>query len=278
MADTIRSRSGYADFENARLYYEMAGEGPDLVLVHAGCADRRMWDAQFSSFAERYRVLRYDMRGYGNSPLLPGKFSNRQDLDQLVDHLGIPQAHIIACSMGSLAVIDFTLEHPEKVASLILVSPAVSGYPLEGPPPQPVLELITARKAGDIERAAELQAQIWADGFKRTSDQVNVQVHELVRQMSFDSLTLQTDAIRETTFLMEEPLEGTAMQRLEEITVPVLVIVGDKDDDIESTIADLLVKRIQSAQKVLISDSAHLPNMEKPEEFNRLVLGFLQQM
>jgi 2-hydroxy-6-oxonona-2,4-dienedioate hydrolase len=277
-ADLVDPQSGYANIESARLYYEMAGEGPYLVLVHAGCADRRMWDAQFSSFARRYRVLRYDMRGYGNSPLLPGTFSNREDLNQLLDFLEIPQAHFIACSMGSLTVTDFALEYPEKTASLILVSPGLSGYQYEGPPPRPVLELIAARKAGKIEQAAELQARIWADGFKRAPDQCNLEIHELVRQMSFDALALQADAIVETGFLTEEAPKAAALPRLNKLTVPVLVFVGDMDDDSESEIADLLVNRIPSAQKIKISGSAHLPNMEKPGEFNRLALGFLRQM
>ena len=270
-------RSGYADINEVRLYYEMAGEGSYLVLMHAGCADRRMWDKQFSAFAQRYHVLRYDMRGYGNSTLAAGPFSNRDDLYHLLEFLGIQQAHFIACSMGSLAVTDFALEHPEKVQSLVLVSPALSGYLYESQPHQSVLDLITARKTGDLQHAAELQSQIWADGFKRSSDQVNAQVHELVRQMSLDALNNQIDAIRETGFLMEVPLQPPAMNRLEQINAPTLSIVGDLDDDTVLAIADLFTTRI-SAWKAIIHATAHLPNMEKPNEFNQIVLEFLRQM
>jgi len=273
---TNKSISGYAEIKDVRLYYEMDGEGSDLVFVHAGCADRRMWDGQFSVFARQYRALRYDMRGYSKSTLSKSSFSNRDDLYHLLEVLGIQQAHFIACSMGSFAVIDFALEHPEKIKSLVLMSPAVSGYPYEGQPPQPVLEMIDARKAGNLQHAAELQAQIWADGFKRNSDQVNNEVHELVRQMSLDALTLQADIIRETAFLIEEPLHPPAMERLEQIHVPTLVIVGDLDDDSEMAIAEVLTRRIQGAQKAIIQETAHLPNMEKPEEFNQIALEFLK--
>ncbi len=278
MIDMNRSSpSGYADMKEARFYYEMAGAGPYLVLVHAGCADRRMWDGQFSAFAQHYRVLRYDMRGYGNSPLTPRPFSNRDDLYHLLGFLGIQQAHFIACSMGSLGVTDFALEHPDKVKSLVLVSPALSGYPYEGQPPQPVLDLITARNTSDLQRAAELQSQIWADGFNRSSDQVNDQVHEPVRQMSLDALINQIDAIRETSFLMEEPLQPPAMDRLEQLAIPTLTIAGDLDDDIVMAIADLLATRI-TARKAVIPGTAHLPNMEKPDEFNQIVLEFLRKI
>jgi Predicted hydrolases or acyltransferases (alpha/beta hydrolase superfamily) len=272
------SKIGQAEINGVRLYYEIAGEGLDLVLVHAGCADSRMWDEQFSTFARHTRVLRYDMRGYGKSTLSKGSFSNRDDLYNLLEFLGIQQAHFVACSMGSLAVTDFALEHPEKVKSLVLVSPALSGYPYEGQPPQPVFEMIEARKAGNLEHAAELQAQIWADGPKRNSDQSDMEVHQLVRQMSLDSLTLQADVIRETAFLIEEPLNPPAMGRLEQINVPTLVIVGDLDDDSEMAIAEVLTTRINSAQKAIIQGTAHLPNMEKPEEFNQIVLGFLKDV
>ena len=272
------SKSGYAEIKDVRLYYEMDGEGSDLVFVHAGCADHRMWDKQFSTFAGHYRVLRYDMRGYGKSSLSTISFSNRNDLYELLETLGIQEAHFVACSMGSFAVTDFALEHPEKVKSLVLVSPALSGYQYEGQPPQPVLDMIEARKAGNLERAAELQAQIWADGPKRNSDQSNREVHELIRQMSLNSLKLQADIIRETTFLIEEPLTPPAMERLEQIKVPTLIIVGDLDDDTEMTIAEVLTTRINDAQKVIIKEAAHLPNMEKPEEFNQIVLKFLKEV
>jgi 2-hydroxy-6-oxonona-2,4-dienedioate hydrolase len=275
---TDESKSGYAEIEDVRLYYEMSGQGSDLVFTHAGCADSRMWDGQFDQFAQHYRALRYDTRGYGKSTLSTGSFSNRDDLYRLLETLDIQQAHFIACSMGSFAVIDFALEHPEKIKSLILVSPALSGYPYEGQPPQPVLEMIDARKARNLEHAAELQAQIWADGPKRNSDQSDMKVHELVRQMSLDSLVLQADFIGETAFLIEEPLNPPAMERLEQINVPTLVIVGDLDDDSEMAIADVLTTRIRGARMAVIHRTAHLPNMEKPEEFNQIVLEFLKDV
>lgn len=276
MTNSKESKSGYAELNNVRLYYETEGEGSDLVFVHAGCADRRMWDGQFSVFARNHHVIRYDMRGYGKSTVSADSFSNRADLHHLLEILDIQQAHFIACSMGSLAVTDFALEHPEKVKSLILVSPALSGYPYEGQPPQPILDMIDARKTGDLQRVAELQAQIWADGFKRNSNKVNRKVHEMIRQMSLDALALQADIIRQTAFLIEEPLQPPAMERLEQIKVPTLVIVGDLDDDTEMAIAEVLTTHLSDAKSTIIHGTAHLPNMEKPEEFNQIVLEFLK--
>jgi len=278
MPDSKKTMNGYAEIEGVRLYYEQAGEGPDLVLVHAGCADRRMWDEQLFAFAQNHRTLRYDMRGYGKSTLTSGPFSNRQDLFQLLQSLGIHKAHFVACSMGSLTAMDFALEHPEKVNSLTLVSPTISGYPYEGPPPQPVIDLIASRQSGNLEEAAELQAQIWAKGFKRGREQVNSQVYEFVRQMSLDALNNQRKLIKETGFLMEEPLSPPAMERLEQISDPILTIAGGLDDDTVLEISDMLANRIPNTQKTVIHGTAHLPNMEKPEEFNQTVLKFLNEV
>lgn len=269
-------QTGFADIEGARLYYEIAGAGPYLILAHAGIADRRMWDDQLPAFARRYRVVRYDMRGFGNSAMTPGPFSHRQDLYRLLKFLGIERTHLIGCSMGGLTAIDFSLEHSTMVGSLVLVSPAVSGYEFQSEPPQPVLELIAARRQRRLDRAAELQVQIWVDGPKRAAGQVNEHVREYVWQMSLTALSNQADFLLETGFVMEQPLEPPAMKRLEEIAVPVLIIIGDQDDDSIGAVADVLVTRLPGARKVVIAGAAHLPNMEKPAEFNQAVLSFLR--
>jgi 3-oxoadipate enol-lactonase len=271
-------QTGFAEIEGARIYYEMAGDGPYLVLVHAGIADQRMWNDQYQVFRSHYRVVRYDMRGFGKSPMSPGPFSNRQDLYRLLVFLGIKQTHIIGSSMGGLTVIDFALEHPEVTNSLVLVAAAVSGFQFHGEPPAQVLELITARREGDFNRAAELHVQIWADGFRRGSGHADAHMRERVRQMSLDALANQADYLKQTGFVMEEPLTPPAMERLNKIAVPTLVLAGDLDDENVMIVADTLVEHIPGARKEIISGTAHLPSMEKPEEFNRLVLGFLQSL
>jgi pimeloyl-ACP methyl ester carboxylesterase len=270
-------RSGYADVAGARLYYEMAGEGATLVLVHAGIADRRMWDDQWLTFQSKYRVMRYDMRGFGNSPMHPGPFSNRQDLYGLLEFLGIGQAHLIACSMGGMSVIDFALEHPQMVSSMVLISAAVSGMQMQGEMPMQVLEMIQARRKGEFERAADLHVQIWADGFRRGSGHADEKVRERVRQMGLQALSNQAEFLKETGFLTEEPLSPPAIDRLEQLVMPALIMAGDLDDKNVLQTADLLARRLPKARKMIIPGTAHLPGMEKPQEFNRVVLGFLEK-
>jgi len=114
--------NGFTDVPAGRLYYEVEGEGPPLTLVHAGVAHLRMWDLQAADWAERYRVIRYDTRGFGRTQCEDVPYSNRADLAALLDHLGVSRTHLLGASRGGTIAIDFTLEHPARVASLIAVA------------------------------------------------------------------------------------------------------------------------------------------------------------
>ncbi len=113
---------GVASVNGARLYYEVAGGGFPLVLNHAGLANCRMWDDHIEVFAQHYRVIRWDFRGYGKSPMVPGPFSGRADLQGLLRALGVGRAHVLGLSLGGRIAIDFALEYPDMVAGLILVA------------------------------------------------------------------------------------------------------------------------------------------------------------
>lgn len=172
--------------------------------------------------------------------------------------------------MGGAALIDFALEHPEMTTSLILVSSALGGYRFQGDIPKPLQELVAALQAKDIPRAADLAARIWIDGPRRTPAQVDARIRERGREMSLTALP--------NFFVKEEPLDPPAIERLRELATPTLVMVGELDDPSIATIGELLTTRIAGARKVTIPGAAHLPNMDKPEEFNQSVLAFLQQV
>jgi pimeloyl-ACP methyl ester carboxylesterase len=178
--------------------------------------------------------------------------------------------------MGGMTVIDFSVEHPEMVTSLVLVAAALSGFEMRGEPPAQVLEMIAARRGGDFERAAELHVKIWADGFRRGAGLAKASVREKVRQMGLDSLNNQADYLKEIGFLMEEALLPPAINRLDRLATPALVMAGDLDDENVLYTADTLVEKLPNARKEIIAGTAHLPSMEKPEQFNQVVLDFLQ--
>jgi pimeloyl-ACP methyl ester carboxylesterase len=264
---------GLAEVNGASLYYDVASNGEPLVFVHAGIADHRMWDGQVEAFAERYRVVRYDMRGYGRSEAPVGApFSHHDDLRGLLDFLFIERAILVGCSIGARTVIDFALAHPERVRVLALVCPTVSGFESDEEPPEEWDELVAADEAGDLERVSELEVRIWVDGPYRRPDNVDPAVRNLVGEMNLIALRNEPDLGE------ERPAEPPAVNRLAEIQAPTLVVAGALDRPEVGARAELLGEIIPRTQKIVINGTAHVPSMEKPEEFNRVVMGFLSEV
>ncbi len=263
--------TGVADVNGAKLYYEVAGSGQPLVLIHAGIADRRMWDEQFEVFAQHYRVIRYDARGFGASDMPPVPFALQDDLYGLMKHQEIEKAYLLGCSIGGSTCLDFSLEHPEMVGALVLVGSGLSGHAWSNENDSVFNEAEAAAAARDFERANELEMRIWVDGSNRAPEQVRPGVRERVAEMNMASLR-RTD---EQEQAQQQRLDPPAAGRLGEIAAPTLVIVGDRDVPDIQRIADVLEQGIPGARKVVMTNAAHVPNMEWPDEFNRIVLDFL---
>ncbi|MGE5140992.1 MAG: alpha/beta fold hydrolase [Rudaea sp.] len=268
--------SGYVDVEGGKLYYEQSGEGHPLVLVHAGIADHRMWDEQFRVFAERFRVVRYDQRGFGLSRSEAVSFSRREDLRALLQHLGIERAHLLGLSMGGSLVTDFTLEYPDMVTALIPVAAGLSGHqPAPGTDAKAQYErereteMETLWEKKEIERLKEMELELWVDGPLQPSDRVPHPLRERVREMNDLAYTHDGEGFK------PQPLERAAAGRLGEIRVPTLVIVGDLDTTSVLDACRRLAEDIPGAREVIIPGAAHMVNMERPAEFNRIVLDFL---
>jgi 3-oxoadipate enol-lactonase len=156
----FRSQTGFLNAQGAPLYYKIAGQGYPLLLIHAGVADSSMWDDQFEVFAQQYRVIRYDMRGFGRSSVPAGPFANHEDPAALLNFLGIKKAQLIGISFGGKIVLDFTLAYPERVASLVLVAPSVGGQQSLPEIQQFNQEEEMVLERGDLEAATELNLRI----------------------------------------------------------------------------------------------------------------------
>ncbi|MBA2678591.1 MAG: alpha/beta hydrolase [Ktedonobacteraceae bacterium] len=279
MSSTRNVQTGFAEVNGTTLYYEIVGEGHPLVLIHGHLLDRRSWDDQFAIFAQRYRVVRYDQRGYGESGLITKgeSYSERQDLYELMKFLGIESAYVMGVSGGGALAIDFTLEHPVMVDALIPVTAGVSGF-------QPSEEMLKSRpdvvhlytslneafEQNDIARAVEVSLELWTDGPGRLPEQAAPNVRERVREMTTRNWNRPDgDAQDETTLI---PLEPPAIGSLSQIKVPTLVILGEWD---APSPLEQLTAEIPGAKKVVMAETAHHPFMEKPAEFNQIVLNFL---
>lgn len=238
-------------------------------MLHSAVGDRRQWDAQVDALAERYRVIRPDLRGFGDTPLPGGPFSYVEDQCAFFAHLGIERAALVGNSMGGRVALDVAIGHPELVAALVLVASALGGR-------EPSAELAaydaeeeSLLDEGKLEEAVELNLRMWVG-------EVEPEQHERIAAMQRRSLEVDTAAYE------EDPPPGPvtwvdppAHERLGEISVPTLVIVGDGDVVDMHENADRLSSGISGARKVVIGGARHLPGFERPEEFNRIMLDFL---
>jgi len=268
--------SDFVEIEGKKLYYEVAGEGIPVVFIHAGFLDSGMWDDQWEAFCREYRVIRYDMRGFGQSEALQGPTSRRAELHALLNALQIKAAHLVGCSIGATTALDFAIEHPQMTLGVVLVNGAPSGFAMEGEPPANVVALIDAIQKRDIPRISEVQLQLWIDGPFRQADEVDAVVRQRAARMN-------QVPVRNFTWVVADmqpadPLTPPAAQQLHNVHAPTLVIAGALDDPQILRAADAMAEGIKGARKVIIPGAAHIPSMEKPAEFNRIVLEFLEEV
>ena len=262
---TPAAPSGFARVAEPVIYYETAGSGAPVVLIHGGQMDRRMWDPQFESWSKQYRVVRYDVRGYGRSavPTLP--YSDVDDLLAVLDALGIARAHLIGLSLGGRIAIDFTLVHPDRVASLVAVAAGMSGFEFSaGNWPQ---QMRAAQEGG-----GEAAAELWLKDPYMVPAMEHPDLAPRIRQ-----LVLENAREWLSNPLLPKRLQPPAAKRLAEIGVPTLVVVGDRDVPDMQKVADQLAREVKGARKVVVSGAGHIVNLEKPAEFDRAVLGFLAE-
>jgi pimeloyl-ACP methyl ester carboxylesterase len=256
----------------AELHYEVAGEGPPVVLIHEGIADSRMWEPQWTSFPPTHRTVRYDMRGFGETPITPGSFSNARDLVGLLERLALGPAALVGVSLGGRVALEVAVARPELVSALVLVGAGLPGHDWTEETQAGWTEEQAALERGDVEAAVELNLRMWVDGPGRSPSDVDPDVREQVAVMQRRAFELQLpvgDAGE------EEPLVPDLADRLTEIRAPTLIVVGEEDRPDIHTIADRLAAALPHARRASIPATAHIPSLERPDEFDRLVLEFL---
>ena len=253
----------------SRLHYEIAGDGPEVVLIHSGITDSRSWNPQFAEFAGHFRALRYDMRGFGESDVPSGAFSNLADLVGLMDHVGFERAALVGVSMGGALALDTALEFPDRVSALVLVASGYSGRQPSEEWQAMMASWDDAYDQGGVEAATERMLEIWVVGKGRSAEDVSPAVRDAVAGMYRHLVERYPDDFQ------SERAVRPASDRLAEVRVPTLILVGDRD------LSDLLVagakleSNISGARMVLMPGVAHAPNLEQPEVFNRVVIQFL---
>lgn len=268
----VEPRSGNVRAGGAEIAYDVCGAGEPLVLLHAGIADRRMWDEQLEPFAATYRVIRIDLRGFGGTTADRSPFTHHADVDAVLEALGVGGAHVVGASMGGAVALDLALHHPGRVAGLVLIGTAVDGYRFEDPELRDGWERTDELVAsGELESAADLELSLWVAGPHRLADELDEDLRERLREMLVHSYTLEAGEER-------DPPGGATIERLAGITAPTLVLVGVLDRPDIHLIADVLAERLPAARRIRLAGVAHLPNVETPARVNRLVLEFLEEV
>jgi 3-oxoadipate enol-lactonase len=266
-AETGR-QSGMAEVNGTRLYYETAGRGPVVVFIHGGLVDSRLWDDQFDAFAKKFRVVRYDLRGYGQSAFPKTPFSHVEDLHALLEFLKIEKTSVVGLSVGGNIAADFAIEHPEAVEKLVLTGSGLRGSKLP-----PNKENTAVYKAAE-EKGMETAIAMWLDNTIFATAKNNAAFVKKTRRMLADNYKYWGPTPEPIPEVWSNP---PTADRLGEIKAATLVIVGEKDAPRLLAISDILKTRIPNAEKVVIANVSHHLNMEKPDEFNRVVMDFLRR-
>lgn len=262
------------EFDGATIRGESGGFGLPLVFLHAGVCDRRMWAAQIQELsAQGYHVVAYDRRGFGETESEDVPFNHVVDLEAVLDRLGLNAAVLIGNSLGGGIALDFALEHPERVAALVLIDSAVSGFEAEDYPDdiaalEDTLEYALGR--GNLDHANRIEAHMWLDGPLEEEGRVDGPARELFLDMNLKR--------REKPELTHEEFPEPAVDHLDKITVPTLLVAGalDYPDVLEAH--EFLAEEIEDSFNITIDDAAHLPSLEKPDEFTPILIEFLEAL
>ena len=265
----MNPQTGFAPVEGTRLFYEVSGEGPAVVLVHGRGPDHGMWEPQVDAFSAAHRLVRYDLRGFGRSPSGECAYSHADDLAGLLDHLGIGRAVIVGCSLGGGAAINFAVLHPGRLLGLVTVGSSLGGHHWS----QAFQDMF--REAHRIALESGPQA---ANEFYRSSSLFAHAHHSPEIERRTRDLLRSDDGAHWTRPALGRPLSPPAIERLGTISVPALVVVGEYDVPDMLAIADILAGRIPHARKVVLNGLGHLPSLEDPPRFNQLVLEFLGEL
>lgn len=266
--------AGILSLKDGNIFFEDAGIGLPVVLIHAGYLDSRMWDDQMDALAEGYRVIRYDVRGFGKSSKPRGEYSDASDLKALLDHLGIDKAVLVGASNGGRISLDFAVENLHRVMALVLVDPGVKGYEstedpagLWGPLEKLETHYLGLREKGKFREAAEIDVDYW-------THLLSGDVRERVLDMAAENVNTETDDPDRFQASPEPP----AFDRLSSLTMPVKIILGDRDWPGMLEIGEKIHELIPGSSIAIIKDADHIPVLSQPEKFTEIILRFLSSL
>jgi 3-oxoadipate enol-lactonase len=265
----------FLEVDGGKIAFDVAGRGRGIVLVHAAIADRRMWDREYARLSKGHRVVRYDQRGFGESTPAQTPFASFRDLGALVTHLELDRPIVVGCSMGGRIALDLALEFPDSVTGLLLVAPGPPSGLEESMVPEAKEALaVNARDsqamsaawtAGDVDRAIEIAVRCW--GSALTGESL-AKFRAMVGENAAESFG-------DRSALHDTPPDPPAVGRLGAVSIPVEILLGDRDDPLLGYFANFIAGRIPGSRLQIVPGGDHLLNLSRPAEFDGALANFL---
>ncbi len=249
------------------------GEGLPVVFLHAGVCDKRMWLSQMQAVDDAgWHAIAYDRRGYGETSSADEPFNHVDDLEAVLDALDIHAAVLVGCSMGGGLAVDFAIAHPGRVIGLVLIGTSITGAPWTATAEESAIEMAEedAWERGDLDLLNRVQAHEWLDGPRSPSGRVGGAVRELFLDMNALALGKAP--------LTQEERSPDAWRRMEGVSTPALLVVGDEDFTALVERHETLSETMPNAFAVVLEGAAHIPSIEKPDLVNSLVVQFLDAL
>ena len=255
----------FVDVEGSRLYYEECGTGPEaVVLIHDGIAHSAVWDDVWPDFCKHFHTIRYDRRGYGRTPASTTWYTETEDLAALLRQRKVSRAVLVGSSHGGELSIDFTLHYPGVVQQLVLVGGVVSGFPYSDHFLNRGMNNSRPFEKNDVSAGLANWAK---DKYLLAPGHEAAQKHLLALLTANPQDMTHSDYARPT---------APAIGRLHDIRLPTLILVGDADIPDVHAHAGAIEAGIPGSKRVVISDAGHLMYLEKPAEFSREVISFIE--
>ncbi|MHB8372164.1 MAG: alpha/beta fold hydrolase [Thermoplasmataceae archaeon] len=268
-------RNGTVGVDGGSLYYEDSGKGLPVVLIHAGYLDSRMWDNQIVALTKKYRVIRYDVRGYGKSSKSKTEYCDADDLKRILDHLEIKKAVLVGVSNGGRIVFDFAVSNPGMVTAIVAIDSGIKGYQASSLEEGKLWDQISydeenylrLRKEGKMREAAAIDVDFWSNAISGDLRNHILDISEV------NVFTDETDPDK----LQISPTPP-AFEQIGSLKTPILFIVGSQDIQPFIFMNRRIHEMIPGSEFVLIDGADHLPSISQPESFRKTIMEFLSRI
>jgi 3-oxoadipate enol-lactonase len=271
----LQVKTGTIKAGNFQVYYERVGKGDAILLLHAGLQDHTMWAEQVKAFKDKYEVITIDLPYHGKTMDTDTTILAQDIIKILLDSLHLQKVSVAGLSMGASVTQDLIIAYPQRVNKAILIASGINGYekihPVDSVSMDWWLRFKDALNEKDTNRAAIEFTKAWAEGVYRRGDSLKEPVSQFVYKTTLANLRLHK--MEGWPLLQNHP---PAIESLALVQVPVLIIDGDKDLPYITASSEYLQKKIPKARRMVMKDVAHMLNIEKPVELNKLIQDFLK--